>query len=200
MVSKAGRPTSESAASWMGIVIAAPLLTYLNLGDGQVNRELSTALAYLLLPEILFYGLSALFIAFLNLRGYFNPGARAPVLNNVVQITTLVLYAVVPGEITLNPVRMSDPQLLVLGIGCTTGVVLQALILVPFLRKSGVRLRLQWGIDARLRQAWRFDPGGHAIATADPVDDFGVREGWRRLKELDRQLAPKAMAQPPPFE
>lgn len=28
-----------------------------------------------------------------------------------------------------------------------------------------------------------------------PVDDLGVREGWRRLKELDRQLAPKAMAQ-----
>ncbi|GAB44143.1 hypothetical protein GOTRE_060_00510 [Gordonia terrae NBRC 100016] len=133
-------------------VIAAPLLTYLNLGDGQVDRELATALAYLLLPEILFYGLSALFIAILNLRGHFKPGAWAPVLNNVVQITTLVLYAVVPGEITLNPVRMSDPQLLVLGIGCTTGVVLQALILVPFLRKSGVRLRLQWGIDDRLRQ------------------------------------------------
>ncbi|MFE0750283.1 murein biosynthesis integral membrane protein MurJ [Gordonia sp. NPDC058843] len=133
-------------------VIAAPLLTYLNLGDGQVDRELSTALAYLLLPEILFYGLSALFIAILNLRGHFKPGAWAPVLNNVVQITTLVLYAVMPGEITVNPVRMSDPQLLVLGIGCTTGVVLQALILVPFLRKSGIRLRLQWGIDARLRQ------------------------------------------------
>ncbi|WP_223205414.1 murein biosynthesis integral membrane protein MurJ [Gordonia jinghuaiqii] len=133
-------------------VIAAPLLTYLNLGDGQVDRDLATALAYLLLPEILFYGLSALFIAILNLRGLFKPGAWAPVLNNVVQITTLVLYAVVPGEITLNPVRMSDPQLLVLGIGCTLGVVLQAMILVPFLRKAGIRLRLQWGIDARLRQ------------------------------------------------
>ncbi len=133
-------------------VIAAPLLTYLNLGDGQVNRDLSTHLAYLLLPEILFYGLSALFIAILNLRGLFKPGAWAPVLNNVVQITTLVLYALVPGEITLNPVRMSDPQLLVLGIGCTLGVVLQAMILVPFLRKAGVHLRLEWGIDARLRQ------------------------------------------------
>ncbi|WP_230461864.1 murein biosynthesis integral membrane protein MurJ [Gordonia sp. 135] len=133
-------------------VIAAPLLTYLNLGDGQVNRDLSTHLAYLLLPEILFYGLSALFIAVLNLRGLFKPGAWAPVLNNVVQITTLVLYALVPGEITLNPVRMSDPKLLVLGIGCTLGVVLQAMVLVPFLRKAGVHLKLEWGIDARLRQ------------------------------------------------
>ncbi|MEO9329589.1 murein biosynthesis integral membrane protein MurJ [Gordonia aurantiaca] len=133
-------------------VILAPALTYLNLGDGQVNRDLSTHLAYLLLPEILFYGLSALFIAILNLRGLFKPGAWAPVLNNVVQIATLVLYALVPGEITLNPVRMSDPQLLVLGVGCTLGVVLQAMVLVPFLRKAGVRLRLEWGIDARLRQ------------------------------------------------
>ena len=133
-------------------VIAAPLLTYLNLGDGKVNRDLSTHLAYLLLPEILFYGLSALFIAVLNLRGLFKPGAWAPVLNNVVQISTLVLYALMPGEITLNPVRMSDPQLLVLGIGCTLGVVLQAMVLVPFLRKAGVHLKLEWGIDARLRQ------------------------------------------------
>ena len=42
--------------------------------------------------------------------------------------------------------------------------------------RQELRIKLQAiGIDARLRQAWRFDPGGHAIATADPVDDFGVR-------------------------
>ncbi|MGV9709849.1 murein biosynthesis integral membrane protein MurJ [Gordonia sp. NPDC003424] len=133
-------------------LIAAPLLTYLNVGDGDVNRDLTTALAYLLLPEILFYGLSALFMAILNVKGYFKPGAWAPVLNNFVQIATLVLYAVMPGEITLNPVRMTDPQLLVLGIGTTLGVVVQAMILVPWLRRAGVRLRLQWGIDARLRR------------------------------------------------
>jgi 3-methyladenine DNA glycosylase/8-oxoguanine DNA glycosylase len=27
-----------------------------------------------------------------------------------------------------------------------------------------------------------------------PVDDFGVREGWRRLQKLDVQLKPKVMA------
>ncbi|MXP21402.1 murein biosynthesis integral membrane protein MurJ [Gordonia sp. HNM0687] len=133
-------------------LIAAPLLTYLNVGDGDVNRDLTTALAYLLLPEILFYGLSALFMAILNMKGFFKPGAWAPVLNNIVQIATLVLYAAMPGEITLNPVRMSDPQLLVLGIGTTLGVVVQAMILVPWLKRAGVRLQLQWGLDARLRR------------------------------------------------
>src|SRR5690606_17623181 len=29
--------------------------------------------------------------------------------------------------------------------------------------------------DARLRQAWRFDPSGQAIAVAEPVEDFSVR-------------------------
>lgn len=133
-------------------LIAAPLLTFLNVGDGDVNRDLTTALAYLLLPEILFYGLSALFMAILNVKGVFKPGAWAPVLNNVVQIATLVLYVLMPGEITLNPVRMTNPQLLVLGIGTTLGVVVQVVILVPWLRRAGVRLRLQWGIDARLRR------------------------------------------------
>ncbi|MDL9936600.1 murein biosynthesis integral membrane protein MurJ [Gordonia sp. ABSL1-1] len=133
-------------------LIAAPLLTLLNVGDGEVNRPLTTALAYLLLPEILFYGLSALFIAILNMKGLFKPGAWAPVLNNIVQIVTLVLYFVMPGEITLNPVRMTNPQLLVLGIGTTLGVVLQAGVLLPYLKRAGVRLQWRFGIDDRLRR------------------------------------------------
>ncbi|WP_407646221.1 murein biosynthesis integral membrane protein MurJ [Gordonia iterans] len=133
-------------------VIAAPLLTAMNVGDGKVDKPLVTALAYLLLPEILFYGLSALFMAILNVKNVFKPGAWAPVLNNIIQIATLVLFAAMPGEITLNPVRMSDPKLLVLGVGTTLGVIVQAAILLPYLRKAGVRLRLKWGIDARLRR------------------------------------------------
>ncbi|MCF8589058.1 murein biosynthesis integral membrane protein MurJ [Gordonia liuliyuniae] len=132
-------------------IIAAPVLTTLNVGEGEVNRDVTTALAYLLLPEVLFYGLTALFIAILNMKGLFKPGAWAPVLNNVVQITTLVVFFLMPGEITLNPVQLSDPKLLVLGIGTTLGVVAQVAILRPYLRKVGVRLRWKWGIDARLR-------------------------------------------------
>ncbi len=152
-------------------LIAAPLLTFLNVGNGDVNRDLTTALAYLLLPEILFYGLSALFMAILNMKGFFKPGAWAPVLNNIVQIGTLLLYAAMPGEISLNPVRMTDPQLLVLGIGTTLGVVVQASILVPWLKRAGVHLRLQWGIDARLR---RFGNMALAIVTYVVILQIGL--------------------------
>lgn len=134
-------------------LVAAPLLTVMNVsGDGKVDRPLVTALAYLLLPEIFFYGLSALFMALLNVKNIFKPGAWAPVLNNIVQIATLILFAVMPGKITLNPVQMSDPKLLVLGVGTTIGVIVQAAILVPYLRTAGIRLRIKWGIDARLRR------------------------------------------------
>ena len=48
-------------------VAAAPLLVRLMLGtDPQVNRALTTAFAYLLLPQVLFYGLSSVFMAILN--------------------------------------------------------------------------------------------------------------------------------------
>ncbi|WP_027505970.1 murein biosynthesis integral membrane protein MurJ [Rhodococcus sp. UNC23MFCrub1.1] len=140
---------------------AAPLLTrYVFLSeDGQVNTGLTTALLLLLLPAILFYGLSALFTAILNTRQNFKPGAWAPVLNNLVVLAVLVIYLVVPGEISLDPVRISDPKLLVLGVGITLGVVVQALSLVPALRRNKIDLRPLWGLDDRLRQF-----GGMAVA------------------------------------
>ena len=61
-------------------VAAAPLLVGLMLGsDPQVNRPLTTAFAYLLLPQVLFYGLSSVFMAILNTRNVFGPPAWAPV-------------------------------------------------------------------------------------------------------------------------
>ncbi|WP_425394567.1 murein biosynthesis integral membrane protein MurJ [Aldersonia kunmingensis] len=140
---------------------AAPLLTthvFLS-DDGKVDTSLTTALSFLLLPAILFYGLSALLTAILNTRQVFKPGAWAPVLNNVVVLTVLGIYLAMPGEISLDPVRMSDPKLLVLGLGVLAGVVTQAVSLVPALRRQGISLRPLWGLDDRLRQF-----GGMAVA------------------------------------
>src|SRR6476660_1062613 len=74
-------------------IAAAPLLVRLMLGsDPLVNRSLTTAFAYLLLPQVLFYGLSSVFMAILNTRNVFGPPAWAPVVNNIVAIATLGLY------------------------------------------------------------------------------------------------------------
>ncbi|MCP2294911.1 putative peptidoglycan lipid II flippase [Nocardia amikacinitolerans] len=152
---------------------AAPLLaTHVFVSaDGKVNTQLTTALTFLLLPAILFYGMSALFTAILNTRQVFKPGAWAPVLNNVVMLAVLGLYAVTPGEITLDPVSMSDPKLLVLGIGVTLGVFTQAAALLPAIRREGIDLRPLWGVDTRLKQ---FGVMGAAIILYVLISQVGL--------------------------
>jgi putative peptidoglycan lipid II flippase len=135
-------------------VVAAPLLAWLFLGDGQnASPRLATAFAYLLLPQILCYGLSGLFGAILNARSIFGPPAWAPVLNNMVVLITLVIYLLVPGEISLDTVRMGEPKLLVLGLGTTAGIAAQAVVQLPGLRRAGFHFGWRWGWDRRLTQA-----------------------------------------------
>lgn len=134
-------------------VLCAPLLVRLMLGsDPQVNNPLTTAFAYLLLPQVLFYGLTSVFGAILNTRNVFGPPAWAPVLNNVVAIVTLGVFVLVPGELSSDPVEMGTAKLLVLGIGTTLGVVVQAAVLFVAIRAERVSLRPLWGIDDRLKK------------------------------------------------
>ncbi|GAA2665963.1 MULTISPECIES: murein biosynthesis integral membrane protein MurJ [Actinosynnema] len=156
----------ESYAQWLvtmavtllgiGTIIAlacAPLLTALFVGDAdQAKPELVTAFAYLVLPGIVFYGLSALLGAILNTKNVFGLPTWAPVLNNVVVIVTLAVYALVPGEITLDPVRMGEPKLLILGLGTMLGVAVQASVLLPAMKRTGFKFRWRWGWDRRLAE------------------------------------------------
>jgi len=141
-------------------MVTAPLLTRLYLGDGAgpANPQLATAFAWLLLPQIFFYGVGALLGAMLNTRGVFGPFAWAPVLNNVVVLAVLGVFVAVPGRISLDPVQLSDPKLLVLGVGTTLGIVAQALVMIPAVRRTGFRYRPMWGWDRRLAET-----GGLAV-------------------------------------
>ncbi len=138
-------------------VAAAPMLTALVVDDstGRANPALTTAFAYLLLPQILFYGISALLTAVLNARHVFGVTVWAPVLNNIVLLLTFGIYPLLPGQLTLDPVRMDNAQLLVLGIGSTLGVLLQAFVLLPALARSGFRFRPRWGWDRRFAEFGR---------------------------------------------
>lgn len=142
-------------------VVGAPLLTELMLdGDGHVNLVQATSFAYLLLPQIMFYGLFSLFMAILNTKEVFRPGAWAPVANNLVSIGVMVLYMILPGQ--LDPkehTAVTDPHILLLGLGTTLGVAVQCLIMLPALRRLNIDLRPLWGIDDRLKQF-----GGMALA------------------------------------
>ena len=141
-------------------VAAAPLLVRLMLGgDPKVDRSLTIAFAYLLLPQIAFYGLSSVFMAILNTRNVFGPPAWAPVLNNVVGLAVLGVFVAVPGELSLNPVAMGTAKLLVLGIGTTLGVVAQTAMVFIAVRRERISLRPLWGLDDRIKKF-----GGMAVA------------------------------------
>lgn len=137
----------------LAATIAAPLLARLMLdGDPKVNEDLTIAFTYLVLPALMFYGLSGLLTAVLNTRQNFKPGAWAPVFNNLIVLAVFALYPFVPGEITLNTIEMSNPKILVLGLGVTAGVITQVAALIPALRRERIDLRPLWGFDERLKK------------------------------------------------
>lgn len=144
-------------------VAAAPLLVRVMLDDeGQVNISMANAFAYLLLPQIVFYAMFAVFMAVLNTKEIFRPGAWAPVANNVVTLAVLSLYFLLPEDTKLQPmdnVTITNPHILLLGLGTSLGVVVQALIMVPALRKAGINMKPLWGLDRRLKAF-----GGMAVA------------------------------------
>lgn len=165
-------------------VIAAPLLTRIMLkSEGQVNVVQATSFAYWLLPQIFFYGLFALLMAVLNTKDIFKPGAWAPVINNIIVLAVMTTYWFVPGEIDpKNPAGIFDPHIMLLGIGTTLGVIVQALILIPYIKKAGVSLKPLWGIDARLKQ---FGGMAAAIVVYVAISQLGYTVTTRIASEAD---------------
>jgi putative peptidoglycan lipid II flippase len=119
-------------------VAAAPLITgaFVPAGD---QRDLATVWATVLLPEIFFYGVGAMVMAVLNIRHSYAPGAWAPVLNNAIMILTVIVFWALPGPKTLTPGSITTAQVLVIGIGTTLGIAAQAVVLLPYLRRTGFR-------------------------------------------------------------
>jgi putative peptidoglycan lipid II flippase len=154
------------AAALLGVmtlvaVACAPWIAGFFAPEGQ--QELTTIFATLLLPEIFFYGLGAMFMAVLNIRNVYGPGAWAPLLNNVIVIVSVCVFWALPGPATLNPQTMTNAQILVLGIGTTLGIAAQALVLVPWLRRAGFR----WH--------WRFRAYPNEVGR---LQEVGKLAGW----------------------
>jgi putative peptidoglycan lipid II flippase len=128
-------------------VAAAPLLTamFADSGTSAADKNLVTVLGYLLLPEIFFYGVAALFAAVLNTRGHFAAPMWTPILNNVVVIVTALVFMILPtAGSDLTAASVTTAQILVLGVGTTLGIVVQAAGLWPALRRVGWRWRWRW--------------------------------------------------------
>jgi putative peptidoglycan lipid II flippase len=146
------------AVSTIFAVLLAPVFTELVAHSAsETNKHLITVFGYLLLPEIFFYGIAALLAAILNTRGHFAAPMWTPILNNIVVIATAGAFIMIWSDSReLGPDEVTMAQILVLGIGTTLGIVVQAAGLFPALRKVGFRWRWRGDWRAlRLRELGR---------------------------------------------
>jgi putative peptidoglycan lipid II flippase len=123
-------------------IVASPLIIRLmtlfgsySAGDvtTQVVRDQATFMLRFFVPQIIFYGLSAIFGGLLNSHRHFKAPAFAPIANNLVVIGTVVIFYFLPGP------RDNYLHLVFLAIGTTVGVAAQAFVQIPALLRIGVR-------------------------------------------------------------
>ena len=100
------------------------------------DLDVATVFALWCLPQIFFYGMYTVITQVLNSRDVFVVPMFAPIINNIVVIGTAIIFlSISTGQPTTASV--TSAQLTLLGAGTTLGVVLQAAILLPSLKKSG---------------------------------------------------------------
>ena len=131
------------------LVVAAPYVMDVFLDSKYDDpalaeqRDSIVAFARFCLPQVFFYGMYVLVGQILNARGRFGPMMWAPIANNVISVGVLVVYLFVfgpaKGAEVFGPFTAGQQALL--GLGATAGIVVQFLVLVPYLRATGYRYR-----------------------------------------------------------
>ena len=122
-------------ASVLCILFANFVVSSQNMLNNSADMTYATTLFRFFAIQILFYGISSLTSAILNANKKYIWAAIAPAANNIVLISTFLLYTAI---IPINP----NAAFMVLAIGNPLGVFIQMVIQWPALKKSGLRLRL----------------------------------------------------------
>ena len=102
--------------------------------------DVATMFARWCLPQIFFYGIYTLASQVLNSRNSFSLPMYAPIVNNVIVIATAAVFISLMSAVPTAS-SVTTAQINLLGFGTTLGVMAQALILIPALRKAGYNFR-----------------------------------------------------------
>ena len=111
----------------------------------EQERDIAIAFTRYCLPQIFFLGLFTMLGQVANSRGSFGPLMWAPIANNIVGI--VIFAAVLYYSPVLTVATITDAQIQILGWGTTFAIVVQALILIPVVYRSGIRIRPMWGLQ-----------------------------------------------------
>ncbi len=119
-----------------GVAFASPLVNLATNFESERTTELAVLMFRVFALQIFFYGAGALAIGILNTHRRFFLPTIAPVLNNVVVISTLGAYALVAGR---NP----ELAIYILAVGTTLGVAAMSAVLLPTVWRLGYRPRMR---------------------------------------------------------
>lgn len=122
-------------------MLGAPWLVALASDGTPELHALATAFAYWCLPQIFFYGAYALIGETLNARRIFGPFTWAPVANNIISIIGFIVMIVVFGTDLTEIGDWTPAMIATLGGITTAGIAVQAIILLFFWGKTGLKLR-----------------------------------------------------------
>ncbi|HEU0256728.1 MAG TPA: lipid II flippase MurJ, partial [Microbacteriaceae bacterium] len=129
-----------------GIALAlAPILVRVTVsGFSGPKIVLTTIFAYWCLPQVFFYGLYTVLGEILNARKVFGPTTWAPVFNNVVAIIGVGIFIAAfgadPGG-SRAVTHWTGGMVMTIGASASLGVACQALMLLAFWRRAGLRYR-----------------------------------------------------------
>uniref|UniRef100_UPI00404AA9FC murein biosynthesis integral membrane protein MurJ n=1 Tax=Candidatus Planktophila sp. TaxID=2175601 RepID=UPI00404AA9FC len=131
-------------------VIFAPQLVYIyapsfSTPGFETEREIAITLTRYCLPQIFFLGLFTMLGQVANARGSFAPLMWAPIANNLVIIVVFSAFLIKWPSVSVDSI--TSTQLQILGWGSTFAIVVQALILVPVVKRSGIKIRPKWGFE-----------------------------------------------------
>jgi putative peptidoglycan lipid II flippase len=111
----------------------------------ETEKDIAIAFTRYCLPQIFFLGLFTMLGQVANARGSFGPLMWAPIANNLVGIVLFGGFLIFSPGINLSSI--TDFQIALLGWGTTFSVVVQALVLVPVIKKLGITIKPRLGVS-----------------------------------------------------
>lgn len=133
------------------LTLAVPVLLWIYVSDAWRAPAVAehyagmVLLTYLCVPQLFFYGVFFLLGQVLNAKDEFAPMNWAPIANNLVSIAVFALYFAVWG-LGDTSAPFTTGQILLLGIGSTVGIVVQLLVLLPFMKRTGFRFKARFDL------------------------------------------------------
>jgi putative peptidoglycan lipid II flippase len=110
----------------------------------EAEQEIAIAFTRYCLPQIFFLGLFTMLGQVANARGSFGPLMWAPIANNIVGIALFGGFLAFSPNVDISSI--TPTQIQILGWGTTFSVVVQALVLIPVIKRLGITIKPKLGL------------------------------------------------------